>query len=298
MPSTGRCAGAPKRGRRAGNVLDLAGADVRRRRAARPRQLPRPGPRDLPRDGAGGHHHGRASSTTCTTAPTGRRTPTPTRWATRWSRPADRPGCGSCCWTPATSRPASAQAPEGVQRRFTDGTADGWAERVGRRSMAPHVGAAIHSVRAVPRDQLPVVADWASSRQAPLHVHLSEQVAENDECLAAYGITPTELLGEAGALGERTSAVHATHLTERDVAAARGVAHVRLLLPDHRARPRRRHRAVAAAARRGRPADAGVRQPRGRRPLRGDAGGGARRAARHPAAWTLVGGRPVGRRDP
>ncbi len=110
-----------------------------------------------------------------------------------------------------------AQAPEGVQRRFTDGTADGWAERVAALD-APHVGAAIHSVRAVPRDQLPVVAAWASSRQAPVHVHLSEQVAENDQCLAAYGITPTALLGEAGALGERTSAVHATHLTERDVA--------------------------------------------------------------------------------
>jgi cytosine/adenosine deaminase-related metal-dependent hydrolase len=49
-------------------------------------------------------------------------------------------------------------------------------------------------------------------------VHLSEQVAENDQCLDAYGITPTALLGEAGALGDRTSAVHATHLTAGDVA--------------------------------------------------------------------------------
>ncbi len=49
-------------------------------------------------------------------------------------------------------------------------------------------------------------------------MHLSEQVAENDACLAAYGLTPTELLAEAGALGPRTSAVHATHLTDDDVA--------------------------------------------------------------------------------
>jgi formiminoglutamate deiminase len=99
--------------------------------------------------------------------------------------------------------------PEGVQRRFSDGTADRWTERVEGTGF----GAAIHSVRAVPRDALPVVAD----RPGPLHVHLSEQVAENEECLAAYGVTPTQLLAEAGALSERTSVVHATHLTPADI---------------------------------------------------------------------------------
>ena len=53
----------------------------------------------------------------------------------------------------------------------------------------------------------------------PLHVHLSEQTAENDACLAAYGLTPTALLDDAGALSPRTTAVHATHLTDADVAA-------------------------------------------------------------------------------
>ena len=48
-------------------------------------------------------------------------------------------------------------------------------------------------------------------------MHLSEQVAENDACLAAYGVTPTRLLADLGALGPRTSAVHATHLTDDDV---------------------------------------------------------------------------------
>jgi len=99
--------------------------------------------------------------------------------------------------------------PEGVQVRFSDGTADKWAERV----RGTGFGSAVHSVRAVPRDALPVVAD----RPGPLHVHLSEQVAENDECLAAYGLTPTQLLAEAGVLSERTSAVHATHLRPVDI---------------------------------------------------------------------------------
>jgi formiminoglutamate deiminase len=111
---------------------------------------------------------------------------------------------------------------EGVQRRFSDGSADGWASRVERLEHLGGpgdvaVGAAVHSVRAVPRDQVAQVATWAEHHQAPLHVHLSEQVAENDACLAAYGMTPTGLLAEAGALGRRTTVVHATHLTDSDV---------------------------------------------------------------------------------
>jgi formiminoglutamate deiminase len=63
-----------------------------------------------------------------------------------------------------------------------------------------------------------VVADWARDRDAPLHLHLSEQRAENQACLAATGRTPAALAEAAGVLGPRTTAVHATHLTGDDVA--------------------------------------------------------------------------------
>ena len=96
--------------------------------------------------------------------------------------------------------------PEGVQVRYSDGDAATWAAR------AADGPAAIHSVRAVPRDQLA-----AFHGRAPLHVHLSEQVAENDACLAAYGVTPTRLLHEADLLGPDTTVVHATHLTDDDI---------------------------------------------------------------------------------
>jgi len=111
------------------------------------------------------------------------------------------------------------EAVTGVQRRFSDGDVEAWAERfatlpeVGDRA---RIGAAIHSVRAVPREQLATVVDAVGAR--PLHVHLSEQTAENEQCLVAYGLTPTALLHDAGALGPRTTAVHATHLTDDDIA--------------------------------------------------------------------------------
>ncbi|MEE2040814.1 formimidoylglutamate deiminase [Nocardiopsis sp. CT-R113] len=113
---------------------------------------------------------------------------------------------------------------DGPQRRFGDGDAAGWAERVARFAPAGDhalVGAAAHSVRAVPAAQLPDVAAFAADRDAPLHVHVSEQPAENTACLGAYGRTPTRVLSDAGALTPRTSLVHATHLTDDDVGAVR-----------------------------------------------------------------------------
>jgi formiminoglutamate deiminase len=106
----------------------------------------------------------------------------------------------------------------GVQERFGDGDAEGWAARVAalRPSAGMRVGAAIHSVRAVPREAIGVVRD--ADPAWPLHVHLSEQPAENEACLAHYGCTPTALLDGCGVLGPRTTAVHATHLTAADVA--------------------------------------------------------------------------------
>jgi cytosine/adenosine deaminase-related metal-dependent hydrolase len=75
----------------------------------------------------------------------------------------------------------------------------------------------VHSVRAVPAAQLPTVVQAAAGR--PLHVHLSEQPAENEACLAHYGATPTMVLEAAGALGLSTTAVHAVHLDHGDVEA-------------------------------------------------------------------------------
>lgn len=108
-----------------------------------------------------------------------------------------------------------------VQQRFTDGDALSWATRASALdatvSATSRIGAAAHSVRAVAPADIEVVAAWAASRQAPLHAHVSEQPAENERCLDVLGLTPVQLLAERGALGERFTAVHATHLTDGDI---------------------------------------------------------------------------------
>jgi formiminoglutamate deiminase len=112
----------------------------------------------------------------------------------------------------------------GPQLRFGDDTGDRWAQRVEalRRQVGSEpsvlVGAALHSVRAVPVAHMPAVVEWAAAHDVPLHVHSSEQTREVEQCLAVHGRTPTAVLRDAGALGARTTAVHATHLTADDIA--------------------------------------------------------------------------------
>lgn len=111
------------------------------------------------------------------------------------------------------------QPPTTHQLRFSDGDAEAWAARCSLLKERDHarIGAAIHSVRAVPADQLETVARWAEERRAPLHVHLSEQTAENEACREVHGCTPTQLLALHGVLGPRTTGVHNTHLTAEDI---------------------------------------------------------------------------------
>jgi formiminoglutamate deiminase len=113
----------------------------------------------------------------------------------------------------------------GPQVRFGDGDGATWAARAEALGpdehglLAPHAraGAAIHSVRAVPPEHMHPVVTWAARHTAPLHIHLSEQRAENDACRAVYGVSPTRLLYDEDVLGPRTSAVHATHLGAADL---------------------------------------------------------------------------------
>jgi formiminoglutamate deiminase len=132
----------------------------------------------------------------------------------------------TCYLSGGLTAEGAAQPLQGAQLRFGDRDAHAWAARVEALGASSHgslgpsarAGAAIHSVRAVPPDQMQPIIAWSHRVGAPLHAHLSEQQAENRACLSAYGRTPAQVLSDAGALGPRTTVVHATHLTTGDVA--------------------------------------------------------------------------------
>ena len=110
-----------------------------------------------------------------------------------------------------------------AQSRFSDGSADRWADRVQQLASTisgpmAQIGAAVHSVRAVDPPSIKVATDWARERGAPLHFHASEQPAENEQCLGVHGVSPIEVIAQAGGLDSNTTLVHATHADDRDQA--------------------------------------------------------------------------------
>ncbi len=126
-----------------------------------------------------------------------------------------------CCYLGAGIAPDGTLLPvQPEQRRFSDGSAAAWAERVSARSEGGHVavGAAIHSVRAVDPAAMATIARWAANHDRVLHAHVSEQPAENDQCRAAHEGSPLAVLNRTGALGPKFTAVHATHVDDTDVA--------------------------------------------------------------------------------
>jgi formiminoglutamate deiminase len=106
-----------------------------------------------------------------------------------------------------------------AQRSFSDGDAEHWVKRIDqlKDGEGVRIAAAIHSVRAVDPMSMRTVAAWARSRNAPLHIHLAEQLSEVEECRDVEGCTPAELLEREGILGPDLTAVHAIHVGEHDI---------------------------------------------------------------------------------
>lgn len=78
-------------------------------------------------------------------------------------------------------------------------------------------GLAPHSLRAVPLHELKEMAEWNQTANLPVHMHISEQVAENEACAREYGLTPVELLNKEGILSPEFTAVHAIHITSAEI---------------------------------------------------------------------------------
>jgi formimidoylglutamate deiminase len=86
------------------------------------------------------------------------------------------------------------------------------------QSSEVHFGVAPHSIRAVPLEELRAIISSARENALPIHMHVAEQVAENLACEREYGCTPVELLAREGLLAENFTAVHAIHISQREMA--------------------------------------------------------------------------------
>jgi formimidoylglutamate deiminase len=108
------------------------------------------------------------------------------------------------------------------QRRFATDVAQVLALRDGVRALGlPQVdaGVAIHSLRAATPAAIHELARRCADDAAPMHIHVAEQTAEVDDCLAATGARPIEWLAGTGLLDARWQLVHATHASAGEIEA-------------------------------------------------------------------------------
>lgn len=80
-----------------------------------------------------------------------------------------------------------------------------------------NIGYGIHSLRAVEFENIIQLCE-IKTKDTPLHIHVSEQIKEIEECLAHSGQRPVEWLSNHVALDENYHLVHATHLTDIEIA--------------------------------------------------------------------------------
>jgi formimidoylglutamate deiminase len=117
----------------------------------------------------------------------------------------------------AYARAGAGLPPTEGQRRFCDPSVDAYLERVDALAGEMRVGLAPHSVRAVPRDWLEQIVAYAESTGMVVHIHANEQRLEIEQCEAEYGMRPIELLADIGLLGPRSTLIHATHVSDREL---------------------------------------------------------------------------------
>ena len=122
-----------------------------------------------------------------------------------------------------TSSGFGGEPPAPEQRRFVNSV-----ERYARlletlfsrhgRQTGIRIGAALHSLRAVTPEDLGRALGVLQGldAQAPVHIHVAEQIREVEDCVRWCGQRPVEWLLDHAGVDGRWCLVHATHLTEAE----------------------------------------------------------------------------------
>jgi formimidoylglutamate deiminase len=92
-------------------------------------------------------------------------------------------------------------------------------------------GVAVHSLRAADRGAIGELARGAAP-DAPVHIHISEQRREVEECLSMHGQRPVEWLLANAPVDARWNLVHATHASRDELASLRQTGASIVLCPS------------------------------------------------------------------
>ncbi|PHR59954.1 MAG: formimidoylglutamate deiminase [Robiginitomaculum sp.] len=120
------------------------------------------------------------------------------------------------------------------QRRFQHDVAQYLETVMSVESLGIHTGIAFHSLRAVPPEaMMRVLQDDVVQEHAdiPIHIHIAEQTAEIDDCLAHTGERPVTWLLDNFKIGANWILVHATHMTQAETRALAHTGAVAVICP-------------------------------------------------------------------
>ena len=112
--------------------------------------------------------------------------------------------------------------PEEKQRRFISSSIDDYWRLVEASTEAcrsyegASTGIGIHSMRAADTESIREVA-VAPTTHMPIHIHISEQLKEVEECVSFLGLRPVQWMLENVDLSARYHFVHATHVDKNEV---------------------------------------------------------------------------------
>ncbi|HWV39353.1 MAG TPA: formimidoylglutamate deiminase [Vulgatibacter sp.] len=142
----------------------------------------------------------------------------PDELALRVAKAAEDAGIQLVLLRVSYARAGHRQDPNPRQIRFIDSSADETLSAVERlRGRGLRVGVAPHSVRALRIEWLRELGAHARAHDLPLHMHLSEQPREVEECVQEHGARPAELMAREGLLGPLFTGVHGVHLTDTEI---------------------------------------------------------------------------------
>ena len=110
-----------------------------------------------------------------------------------------------------------------------------WEERIAYARRWPDLVASIggpeiplylmpHSTYTDSPEHLGDVAQVAEEINASIHLHVSENIAENEDVRSRYGKSPTEVLSSRGILDRHTVYGHGVHLSDEDINLTRGAS--------------------------------------------------------------------------
>lgn len=81
------------------------------------------------------------------------------------------------------------------------------------------VGLGAHSLRAVHEESLSKLADLSERDRCPLHIHISEQIAEVEQCVEHHSSRPIEWLLQEFPVDSHWCLVHGTHASQGELEA-------------------------------------------------------------------------------